>query len=203
MVTQVLVDKDDPSFKKPSKPVGSFMGREEAEERRAKEGWDVVEDAGRGWRRVVASPAPKRILELDAVKALLGAGFVVICAGGGGIGVVEDGKGGLSGASAVIDKDLASSLLARELKADLLIISTAVEKVCLDFGKPAQRALDTMTVAEAKRYCAEGHFKPGSMLPKVQAIISFLEAGGKEGIITDPEHLLAASQGKTGTHLLP
>lgn len=203
VVTQVLVDKDDPSFQKPSKPVGSFMGKEEAEERRSKEGWDVVEDAGRGWRRVVASPAPKRILELDAVKALLGAGFVVVCAGGGGIGVIEDAQGVLSGAAAVIDKDLASSLLARELKADLLIISTAVEKVCLDFGKPTQRTLDTMTVAEAKRYCAEGHFKPGSMLPKVQAIISFLEAGGKEGIITDPEHLLAASQGKTGTHLLP
>lgn len=203
VVTQVLVDAGDPSFKKPSKPVGSFMPKEEAEERRTKEGWDVVEDAGRGWRRVVASPVPKRILELDAVKALIKAGFVVVCAGGGGIGVVEDAQGGLSGAAAVIDKDLASSLLARELKADLLIISTAVEKVCLDFGKPAQRALDRISVAEAKRWCAEGHFKPGSMLPKVQAIISFLEGGGKEGIITDPEHLLAASQGKTGTHLLP
>jgi carbamate kinase len=202
VVTQVLVDAKDPAFERPSKPIGAFMSRERAEEHRAKEGWDVVEDAGRGWRRVVSSPAPRAILEIDAVKTLLDGGFVVIAAGGGGIAVVEDADGALSGAAAVIDKDLASSLLARQLGAETLVISTAVEQVCLDFGKPTQRAVASMTVAEAKRYIAEGHFKPGSMLPKVQAIVQFLEAGGKEGLITDPAHLPAALQGRTGTRIV-
>ncbi|HAM36417.1 MAG TPA: carbamate kinase [Elusimicrobia bacterium] len=203
IVTQVLVDQDDPAFKKPDKPIGSFMSQKEAEERRSQDNWNVVEDAGRGWRRVVASPAPKKILELAAIKRLLDAGFVVVAAGGGGIAVVQDGQGNLSGAAAVIDKDLASSLLARRINADILIISTAVEKVCLNFGKPDQKTLDRMTLAEAKKYIAEGHFKPGSMLPKIQAIVDFLEGGGKQAVITDPGHLELAVAGKTGTHIVP
>ncbi len=203
VVTQCLVDRADPAFAKPNKPIGSFLTMEQAEHHRETDGWDVVEDSGRGWRRVVASPEPKEILELAAVKSLLDAGFVVVAAGGGGIAVVDDGTGALKGAAAVIDKDHASSLLARELGADLLVISTAVEKVCLSFGKPDQRELDRMTLAEAKRYCAEGHFKPGSMLPKIQAVIAFLEGGGREAIITDPAHLGEALAGKTGTHVVP
>jgi carbamate kinase len=203
VVTQVLVDRDDPSFKKPTKPIGSFMAKELAERRREEEGWDIVEDAGRGWRRVVASPVPKRIIELAAIEALVRGGFVVVAAGGGGIPVMENDDGSLEGAEAVIDKDLASSLLARNVKADVFIISTAVEKVCLDFGKPDQKSLDSMTVAEAKRYIQEGHFKPGSMLPKVKAVIEFLEGGGKKAIITNPENLLKAVEGKTGTVVTP
>jgi len=203
VVTQVLVDKDDPSFKKPTKPIGTFMTQETAEERRAKEGWEVVEDAGRGWRRVVASPIPVKILELDAIRTLLGAGFVVVAVGGGGIPVVEDDDGDLDGTAAVIDKDYASSLLARNLKADVFIISTAVEKVCLNYGKPDQKVVDKMTVAEAKRYIQQGHFSPGSMLPKVRAIIQFLEDGGQHAIITNPENIEAAVLGKTGTHIVP
>ena len=203
VVTQCLVDKDDPAFTKPNKPIGSFLSKEQADHHRAKDGWVLVEDAGRGWRRVVASPRPKAIVEMAAVKSLLDAGFVVVAAGGGGIAVVPDENGELKGASAVIDKDFASSLLARQIGAELFVISTGVEKVCLNYGKPEQRDLDRMTVAEAKRFCAEGHFKPGSMLPKVQAVIEFLEGGGKEAIITDPEHLGLALAGKTGTHVVP
>jgi len=203
VVTQCLVDRNDPAFAKPNKPIGSFLTKSQAEHHREADGWVVVEDSGRGWRRVVASPEPKEILELEAVKSLLDAGFVVVAAGGGGIAVVDDGTGKLKGAAAVIDKDHASSLLARELGADLLVISTAVEKVCLNFGKPDQMDLDRMTLAEAKRYCAEGHFKPGSMLPKIQAVIAFLEGGGREAIITDPAHLGEALAGKTGTHVVP
>jgi carbamate kinase len=203
VVTLVLVDRDDPAFRNPTKPIGAFLSKERAEEHRQKDGWDVVEDAGRGWRRVVASPVPKAILDLDAVRSLLDSGFVVVAAGGGGIAVVEDPSGDIFGASAVVDKDLASSLLARQLGADVLIITTDVEKVCLDYGKPGQRALDAMTVAEAKRYITEGHFKPGSMLPKVQAVIEFLEDGGRQAIITDPEHVAAALEGRGGTHVTP
>ena len=203
VVTQCLVDRGDPAFAKPNKPIGSFLTKEQADHHRAVDGWDVVEDSGRGWRRVVASPVPKAILELNAVKSLLDAGFVVVAAGGGGIAVVADADGNLTGASAVIDKDHASSLLARQLGAELLVISTAVEKVCLNFGKPNQVDVDRMTVAEAKQYVAEGHFKPGSMLPKIQAVIAFLEGGGREAIITDPAHLSLAFAGKTGTHVVP
>jgi carbamate kinase len=203
VVTQVLVDKDDPALHKPNKPIGSFMSKEQAEEHRSKDGWDLVEDAGRGWRRVVASPRPKAILELDAVRSLLDAGFVVVAAGGGGIAVVPDEQGDLTGVAAVVDKDLASSLLAHQLKAETLVISTAVEKVCLNFGKPDQKELSTMTVAEARQYIQEGHFKPGSMLPKVQAVVEFLEGGGKEAFITDPAHLAAALAGKAGTRVVP
>jgi carbamate kinase len=203
VVTQCLVDKDDPAFTKPNKPIGSFLSKEQADHHREKDGWVLVEDAGRGWRRVVASPRPKQIVEMAAVRSLLDAGFVVVAAGGGGIAVVPDDSGQLKGASAVIDKDFASSLLARQIGAELFVISTGVEKVCLNYGKPEQRNLDRMTVAEAKQYCAEGHFKPGSMLPKIQAVIEFLEGGGKEAIITDPEHLGLALAGKTGTHVVP
>ena len=203
VVTQCVVDKDDIAFRKPNKPIGSFMPKEQADHHRAVDGWDVVEDAGRGWRRVVASPLPMSILELDAVKSLLDAGFVVIAAGGGGIAVVEDAEGMLKGASAVIDKDLASSLLAKQLGADLLVISTAVEKVCLNFGTPQQKDIERMTLAEARQYVREGHFKPGSMLPKIQAVIDFIEGGGREAIITDPAHLGLALAGKAGTHVVP
>ena len=203
LVTQVLVDKDDPAFRTPNKPIGGFLSKEHAERHRVEDKWEVVEDSGRGWRRVVASPVPKAVLEIGAVKSLLDAGFVVVAAGGGGIAVVEDSSGAVTGASAVIDKDLASSLLARQLGADVLVISTAVEKVCLDYGKPTQRSLDAMSLAEAKRYMAEGHFKPGSMLPKIQAVVEFLEAGGKVAIITDPDHLGAALNGRGGTRVEP
>jgi carbamate kinase len=199
VVTQVLVDRNDPQLERPNKPIGSFMSQEQAEAHRIKDGWSLVEDSGRGWRRVVASPQPRAILELGAVEKLLDAGFVVVAGGGGGIAVTEDAQGDLVGVPAVIDKDLASSLMARQLKAELLIISTAVEKVCLNFGKPNQKALSSMTLAEAKQYIAEGHFKPGSMLPKIQAVVDFLEGGGRQAIITDPEHLAAAIAGKAGT----
>jgi carbamate kinase len=202
VVTQVLVDRNDPSFKKPSKPIGSFMDEKTAAEHRQKDHWDIVEDAGRGFRRVVASPKPVRIIELEAIRRLLENDIVVVAVGGGGIPVVEDEKGHLQGAAAVIDKDLATSLLAKELKADLLIISTAIEKVCLNFRKPDQKDIDRMTLAEAKRYLAEGHFAPGSMKPKIEAIIEFLESGGKQALITDPQHLVPALEGKSGTWIV-
>lgn len=203
VVTQVLVDRDDPAFARPDKPIGPFLSRAQAEEHRRQDGWEVAEDAGRGWRRVVSSPVPREVLELGAIRALLDAGFVVVAVGGGGIAVVEDASGQLAGASAVIDKDLASSLLARQLGAELLVISTAVEKVRLDYGKPGERTLDALTLAEARRFMAEGHFRAGSMLPKVQAAVAFLEAGGREVIITDPAHLEAALRGEGGTHIGP
>jgi len=203
VVTQVLVDRNDPAFKNPTKPIGSFMSQEEAMRRRETEGWDVIEDAGRGWRRVVPSPLPVEVVERDAVKELIDAGFVVITVGGGGIPVIKDENGDLRGVAAVIDKDYASSLLARSINADLFLISTAVEKVALNYGKPNQRWLDCMTVAEARQYMAEGHFAPGSMKPKIQAIIWFLEAGGKEAIITNPENIERALLGETGTRIVP
>ncbi|MCS7178412.1 MAG: carbamate kinase [Anaerolineae bacterium] len=203
VVTQVVVDRNDPSFRNPTKPIGGFMTEEEARRREREEGWTVVEDAGRGWRRVVASPLPQRIVELDAVQRLLDAGIITITVGGGGIPVIEDENGDLRGVAAVIDKDYAASLLARSLGADLFLISTAVEQVYLNFNKPGQRPIDVMTVSEAKRYMAEGHFARGSMLPKIEAIIWFLEAGGKEALITNPENILRALRGETGTRILP
>jgi carbamate kinase len=201
VITQVLVDKNDPAFKNPSKPIGSFMDEEEAQKRADEMGWDVVEDAGRGWRRVVASPLPKEVVELDAVKALINSGVIVITVGGGGIPVIDKGNRDLAGTAAVIDKDFASSLLATLINADLLVISTAVEKVALNFGKPDQKSIDKMSLSEAKKYLAEGtHFAKGSMAPKIQAIINFLENGGKEAIVTSPEHIGAALRGETGTH---
>jgi carbamate kinase len=203
VVTQTLVDADDPAFKKPSKPIGSFMDQGVAEEHRAKDGWSIVQDAGRGFRRVVASPIPKEIIELPAIRQLVASDFIVIAVGGGGIPVVKGPDGNLKGADAVIDKDLATSLLAGKLNADILIISTAVEKVYVNFGKPEQKAIDSMTVAEAKQYIKEGHFAPGSMLPKIKAVVEFIESGGKMAIITDPPNLAQAVAGKTGTRIVP
>jgi carbamate kinase len=203
VVTQVLVDRDDPAFQNPTKPIGGFMEEGEAKERAAKEGWTVVDDAGRGWRRVVPSPLPQEIVELDAVRELLKAGIVTVTVGGGGIPVIRNEDDDLQGVAAVIDKDYASSLLARSISADLFLISTAVEKVYLNFNKPDQQAIDVMTVAEAQQYMEEGHFAKGSMLPKVQAIIQFLEAGGKEAIITNPENIARALAGETGTRIIP
>ncbi len=204
VVTQVRVDKNDKAFKNPSKPIGGFMEEADAKQREKDLGWNVVEDAGRGWRRVVASPIPQEVVEYEAVKTLIDAGVVVVTVGGGGIPVVCEDDGNLVGTAAVIDKDYASSLLAREMKADLLLISTAVEKVALNYGKPDQKWVDKMTLAEAKQYLAEGtHFAKGSMAPKIQAIIWFLEAGGKQALITNPENIGRALKGETGTWIVP
>ena len=203
VVTQVLVGREDPAFQNPSKPIGGFMEQAEAQQRADKEGWSVVEDAGRGWRRVVPSPLPQEIIELDAVRRLLDAGIITVTVGGGGIPVVRNDEGGLEGVAAVIDKDYASSLLAQSIDADLFLISTAVEQVYLHFNTPDQKAIDVMTVAEAKTYIEQGHFAKGSMLPKVQAIIWFLESGGKEALITDPQNIARALKGETGTRIVP
>ena len=203
VITQVLVDQKDPAFQNPSKPIGSFMEQEEAQRRATELDWSVVEDAGRGWRRVVPSPLPKEVVELDSIQALINAGVVVITVGGGGIPVIDTGEGQYAGTAAVIDKDFASSLLASLMNADLLLISTAVEKVALNYGKPNQEWVDRMTLSQAKEYLAEGtHFAPGSMAPKIQAIIWFLEKGGTQAIITNPENIGAALRGETGTHIL-
>lgn len=203
VVTQVSVDPDDPAFKAPSKPIGSFMDEATAINHRENEGWSVVEDAGRGWRRVVPSPLPSRIIQREAIEVLLEAGFTVIAVGGGGIPVVENEDGDLVGVEAVIDKDFASALLANSIQADLFVISTAVDQVALNFNKPDQRWLDKITLAEAKRYLAEGHFAQGSMGPKIEAIIGYLEAGGKKALITTPENIERALKGETGTHIVP
>jgi carbamate kinase len=203
VITQVLVDHNDKAFQNPSKPIGGFMNETESKRRESDMGWSVVEDAGRGWRRVVASPLPKEVVELETVKALLSAGVVVITVGGGGIPVIDVGKGEYKGVAAVIDKDFASSLLAREINAELFLISTAVEKVAINFGKPNEKWLDRMTLAEAKQYLAEGiHFAKGSMAPKIQAIIWYLEAGGRQALITRPEQIGRALHGETGTWIV-
>jgi len=203
VVTQVEVDPDDPAFAAPSKPIGSFMDADQAASRRDNDGWEVVEDAGRGWRRVVPSPQPKRIVEADAIKELLDDRYTVIAVGGGGIPVVADENGYLSGIAAVIDKDFASAMLAREIGAEYFFISTSIEKVALNFGKPNQQWLDRITLSEAKRYLAEGiHFAPGSMAPKMEAVINFLEWGGKQAIISDPKNMERALAGETGTHIV-
>ena len=202
VITQTLVDADDPAFQNPSKPIGSFMDEQMAKSHAEADGWAVVEDAGRGWRRVVASPIPKKLVEFDAIRTLIDAGFTVVASGGGGIPVVErDGE--LWGVEAVIDKDYAASVIARDLKADLFLITTAVEKVALNFGKPDQQDLDCLTLAQAKEYLAQGHFLKGSMGPKVQAIVWYLEAGGKEALITSPEHIARGLRGETGTRFVP
>jgi carbamate kinase len=204
VVTQVLVDKNDSAFKSPSKPIGSFMDEAEAKRREKDMGWNVVEDAGRGWRRVVASPLPKEVVELQAVETLIESGTIVITVGGGGIPVIDKSDHEYEGVAAVIDKDYASSLLAQLIKADLFLISTAVEKVAINFGKPEQKWLDKMTVAEAKKYLAEGtHFAKGSMAPKIQAIIWYMENGGKQALITNPENIGRALKGETGTLIVP
>lgn len=199
VVTQTLVDKDDPAFQHPCKGVGSFSTKEEAMEF-ARQGWTVSEDSGRGWRRMVASPKPLRIIEEDAIEQLIEAGFVVVGVGGGGIPVAEDENGRLQGVWAVIDKDRGSALLAANLQVDLFLISTAVEKVALNYNTPAQQWLDDITLSEARRYHAEGHFPPGSMGPKIEAIITYLEAcPNGRALITKPELIIDALDGKTGT----
>jgi carbamate kinase len=204
VITQVLVDREDPAFKNPSKPIGGFMDEPEARRRETEQDWTVVEDAGRGWRRVVASPLPKEIVELETVETLLERGIITITVGGGGIPVVDPGDGNYRGIAAVIDKDFASSLLAQKVNADLFVISTAVEKVAFNFGKPDEKWLDKMTLAEAKQYLAEGtHFAKGSMAPKIEAIIWFLENGGKQALITNPENIGRALKGETGTWIVP
>jgi len=204
IITQVLVDQADPAFQNPTKPIGGFMDEAEARRRATEMDWSVVEDAGRGWRRVVPSPLPKEIVELDSVKALVNSGVVVITVGGGGIPVVDVGKGEYRGTAAVIDKDFASSLLAIAIHADLFLIATAVEKVAINFGKPNQQWLDRVTLSEVKKYQAEGtHFAKGSMAPKIQAIIWYLESGGKAALITRPDNIGRALSGETGTWIVP
>jgi carbamate kinase len=199
VVTQVLVDRDDPGFQNPTKGIGGFT-TEDAARVFAEDGWRVIEDAGRGWRRVIASPIPLRIVELDAIRNLVDAGFVVIAVGGGGIPVTEDADGNLEGTRAVTDKDRATSLLAQELKVDLFLISTAVSQVAVNFNKPNQKWLDRMTAEEARAYQAEGHFAAGSMGPKIEAVLAFLDAYPQgKALITDPPNIVRALDGATGT----
>ncbi len=200
VVTQVIVDENDPAFSNPTKPIGPFMTKEEAEERARENGWIVKEDAGRGWRRVVPSPIPKKIIEIEAIKSLIKSGAVVIAVGGGGIPVIEKDNE-LIGVEAVIDKDLASSLLAIELNADLFLISTAVDEVYLDFGKLTQRAIRKMTPEEAEKYLKEGHFAEGSMAPKIRACIQFVKKTENPAIITSPQKLEEAIKGEAGTRI--
>ncbi len=202
IITQVVVDKNDPAFQKPTKPIGPFYSEEEANKVSEEKGYDVVEDAGRGWRRVVASPAPKRIVEFSCLKELWDT-TIVITAGGGGIPVVEAEDGSLQGIAAVIDKDLAAARLADDIEADVLMILTEVEKVALNFNRPDQRDLDRIKVEEAEKYIEEGHFAPGSMLPKVQAAVDYVKSNpGKKAIITSLHMALEALDGKTGTVII-
>ena len=202
IVTQVRVDANDPAFDNPTKPIGGFMTEAEAEEAKA-EGWQVMEDAGRGWRRVVASPIPLQIQEINAIQALMLSGYVVITCGGGGIPVVRNEVGSLRGMNAVIDKDRASSLLAQTLRADLLLISTGVEKVSLNFNTAQQRDLEQLTLREAQEHMSSGQFAKGSMLPKIEATVDFVQNGGPQAIITNPENLTRALNGETGTRIVP
>ncbi len=202
VVTQVLVDANDPAFTNPNKPIGSFMD-EQIAKRRKTEGWHVVEDAGRGWRRVVPSPIPQKVIEVDAVTNLLDKGFIVITVGGGGIPVIEHKDGALKGVAAVIDKDRASALLAGSIQAKLFLISTSIDKVYLNFGKPDQTPIEQMTVTEARKYLKEGHFAPGSMAPKIESVIKFIENGGEQAIITIPENMTRALKGEAGTRIVP
>jgi carbamate kinase len=201
VITQVEVDPNDPAFQNPSKPIGAFMDKELALRRRA-EGWTVMEDAGRGWRYVVPSPVPQRIVEQATITELIESGTVVITVGGGGIPVVSDMNGALHGVSAVIDKDLSCALLANTIGAEVLVLSTAVEKVALNFGKPDEVWLDHLRLAQAKQYLAEGtHFARGSMEPKIEAAVKYLERGGVRAIITNTDNIGRAVAGETGTHI--
>lgn len=203
VITQVEVSINDPNFKNPTKPVGSFFTVEQAEEMKKEHpDWVFVEDSGRGYRRVVPSPKPIDIVEKDAIKSLIESGYVVIAVGGGGIPVVKTGDNTYVGVDAVIDKDFATSLLAGQIKAETLIITTGVSRVCINFGKPNQKALDKITINETKQYVLENHFPPGSMLPKIEASLSFLENNGSRVIITNPESLKKAINEKAGTHIL-
>ena len=202
VVTQVLVEAKDPAFRDPSKPIGPFYSEADAKFHAEKDGWQLKEDAGRGWRRVVPSPRPRAIIEEPVIWELLKRNIVVIAVGGGGIPVVKRKGGGLQGCAAVIDKDAASALLAAHLRADLLVISTGVDKVAINFGKPDQRDLDRITAAEARRYLKQGHFAAGSMKPKIEAALFYLRHGGRRVIITQPHLLEQAVAGRTGTHVV-
>ena len=202
VLTQVVVDAKDPAWDNPTKPIGKFYSEQEARVLMKERGWNMREDAGRGWRRVVPSPVPREIIEIAAVRALLEDDFIVIAAGGGGIPVIRDESGCLRGVEAVIDKDLASAMLASEVGIGTFVILTGVEKVSVDFRKPTQRFIDEMTVMQAEQYLKEGQFPPGSMGPKIQAAINFLRAGGDVVIITKPENFSEALAGKTGTRII-
>ncbi len=203
MITQVVVDKDDPGFKNPSKPVGSFFTKDQAEILMKEKGYVMKEDAGRGWRRVVASPMPVSVVEEGIIKSLVDGGHVVITVGGGGVPVIEKEDGSLEGVPAVIDKDLASEKIAELLNADMLLMLTAVEKISLNYNKPNQRDLSVMTVKEAEEYMLEGHFAPGSMLPKVKAAVMFASSKqGRESIVTSLEKAREALKGQTGTKII-
>ncbi len=203
IVTQVKVAKDDPGFAHPTKPIGTFYDDKKAQDiKKDHPDWDMVSDSGRGYRRVVASPEPVEIVEMEMIRRLVKNEFCVIAAGGGGIPVVENSDGDLEGIGAVVDKDFASALLAINLKADLLVISTGVDRVCINFGKENEKALSDITVTDVKKYIKEGHFEAGSMLPKIQAILWFFEKGGQKAIITKPDYLKKAIVGKCGTHIV-
>jgi carbamate kinase len=203
LVTQTLVDPADPAMQRPSKPIGLFYTAEEAEQKQREYDWTMIEDAGRGWRRAVPSPYPQRIVESMTIEAMARGGTIVICTGGGGIPVIAGENGDLVGVEAVIDKDLASSLLASTLHADLLLVSTGVEKIALYYHTPDQRNLDSLTLSQAGRYLDQGHFARGSMEPKIRAVIEYLERGGKAALITMPEAITRALAGQTGTWILP
>jgi len=203
VVTQVLVDADDPAFAEPTKPIGPFYSDDEARRVRDEFGWTVVEDAGRGWRRVVPSPLPREVVEWEAIRALLDAGVLTIATGGGGVPVIRADSGDLEGVDAVIDKDRASDLLGRLVGADILVIVTGVEKVCTGFGTPGQVELDMLDAGRAAELLAAGEFPAGSMGPKIEAALSFVAAGGPRAVITSPDHLLAAVEGRAGTSIVP
>ncbi len=202
VVSQVVVDRDDPAFQNPTKPVGPFYTEERARALIAEKKWTMIEDAGRGWRKVVPSPKPIDVVPKWIIRDLVQAGRIVIAAGGGGIPVIINGRGLFEGVEAVIDKDYAASLLAREVKVDLFVILTAIERVCLDYGKPTQREAPVLTVDEARRHLAEGQFPPGSMGPKIRAAVEYIEAGGREVLITTAGHLRAALINRSGTKII-
>ena len=203
VLTEVVVDQNDPGFQNPTKPVGPFLSAEQAEQRQRERGWVVKEDSGRGWRRVVASPVPREILQFEAIKVLSSQYFIVIACGGGGIPVVREPTGELTGVEAVIDKDLTAALLAQQLTVAVYIVLTGVEKVSLNFGKPNQQDLDRLTLSEARQYLADGQFPPGSMGPKIQSAIEYIEQGGQEVLITTAEALLKGTLKTVGTRIVP
>ena len=200
VLTETLVDKNDTAFKTPTKPIGSFMDEKTAVQHRDADGWCVMEDAGRGWRRVVPSPVPIKILQQDAIMSLVGAGFTVVAVDGGGIPVIENDKGEIQGVEAVIDKDSASALFAASIDADMFVILTEVDKVAINFNKPNVQWLDNLSIEDAKKFLTEGQFGKGSMEPKIKAILSFIEKGGRQALVTNPDNMLRALRGETGTH---
>lgn len=202
VVSQVIVDKDDPAFNKPTKPIGPFLSKNDAEKRHDELGWNIVDDAGRGWRRVVPSPKPIKIVQRHTIKDSAEHGHIVIACGGGGIPIIKNKDGKYEGVEAVIDKDLTSSILASQIDAELIIILTSVPKVYLNFNSRKQQALSALTIGETERYINEGHFPPGSMGPKIKAILEFLKEGGKRGLITSPALLSRAMDGLDGTHFI-